>query len=82
VTVGVLPLAPVAVWRLGGFVIFDEVDGDEPQVHLEWLTRPYNVTEPDQVEMCRQAFANLMGASVFGGEARRLIAEAGDDLRD
>ena len=53
VEVGILPLAPVAVWRTAGFVIFDEVEDGEPQVHLEWLTRPYNIFEPDQVEMCR-----------------------------
>jgi transcriptional regulator with XRE-family HTH domain len=79
--VGILPLGPVAVWRLSGFVIFDDVEGDDPQVHLEWLTRPYNITEPEQVEMCRQAFANLLSASVTGDEARRLITAAAADLR-
>jgi hypothetical protein len=77
---GILPLAPVAVWRLGGFVLFDDVDGDDPQVHLEWLTRPYNITEPHQVHTCRVAFANLMDASVAGDEARRLIEAAAADL--
>lgn len=80
VEVGILPLAPVAVWRTAGFVIFDEVGDGEPQVHLEWLTRPYNIFEPDQVETCRQAFANLMGASATGDEARRLIAAAASRL--
>jgi transcriptional regulator with XRE-family HTH domain len=78
--VGILPMRPVAVWRLGGFVIFDEVAGGEPQVHLEWLTRPYNVTAPDQVEMCRVAFANLLSASVEGDQARRLITSAAEGL--
>lgn len=82
VEIGILPLSPVAVWRLSGFVVFDEVEDDEPQVHLEWLTRPFNITEPDQVEMCRQAFANLLGASVTGERARELIAAAAADLRD
>ena len=81
VQVGILPLAPVAVWRMAGFAIFDAVEGGEPQVHLEWLTRPYNIFEPDQVEMCRQAFANLLAASVTGDEARRLIADASSALR-
>jgi transcriptional regulator with XRE-family HTH domain len=82
VVVGILPLAPVAVWRLAGFDIYDEVEGDEPLVHLgSWLTRPYSITEPDQVEMCRQAFANLLGASVTGDEARQLIMDAAADLR-
>jgi transcriptional regulator with XRE-family HTH domain len=81
IVVAILPLAPVAVWRSTGFVIFDEIDDGEPQVHLEWLTRPYNITEPDQVEMCRQAFANLLSASVTGDEVTRLIVAAADTLR-
>ncbi len=81
VEVGILPLAPVAVWRTAGFVIFDEVEDGEPRVHLEWLTRPYNIFEPDQVEMCREAFTNLLSASVMGEEARQLIANAAQYLR-
>jgi transcriptional regulator with XRE-family HTH domain len=80
VEVGILPLGPVAVWRLSGFVIFDDVDGDEAQVHLEWLTRPFNIFEPDQVEMCRQAFSNLLGASVTGARARELIVSAAEEI--
>jgi hypothetical protein len=68
------------VWRLAGFVIYDEVADGDPLVHLEWLTRPYNLTEPDQVEMCRQAFANLLDASVAGDAARQLIADAAHSL--
>jgi transcriptional regulator with XRE-family HTH domain len=81
VDLGILPLAPVAVWRLSGFVIYDEMDDDEPQVHLEWLTRPFSITDAGQLESTRQAFANLMGASATGDEARRLIAAAADGLR-
>ena len=81
VTVGILPLAPVPVWRTAGFVIFDDVEDGEPQVHLEWLTRPYNIFEPEQVEMCRQAFSNLLGASATGEEVRRLITAAATELR-
>ena len=80
VEIGILPLTPVAVWRTAGFVIFDQVEEGEPQVHLEWLTRPYNIFEPDQVEMCRQAFSNLLGASATGIDARRLIGTAAADL--
>jgi transcriptional regulator with XRE-family HTH domain len=81
VTVGILPLAPVPVWRTAGFVIFDDVEDGEPQVHLEWLTRPYNIFEQEQVEMCRQAFSNLLGASATGEEVRRLITAAATELR-
>ncbi len=82
VEVGILPLRPVAVWRTAGFVIFDEVEDGEALVHLEMLTRPYNVSEPEQVEMYRQGFANLLGASVAGEEAQRLITQAARDLRE
>jgi transcriptional regulator with XRE-family HTH domain len=79
--IGILPLAPVAVWRTAGFVIFDDVEGDEAQVHLEWLTRPYNIFEPEQVEMCRQAFSNLLSASATGEEAQAIIERALKSLR-
>jgi hypothetical protein len=54
---------------------------DEPQVHLEWLTRLYNIFEPDQVEMCRQAFSNLLSASVKGEQAEAIIQRALEGLR-
>jgi hypothetical protein len=57
-------------------------DGGEALVHLELLTRPYNVSEPDQVEMYRRGFTNLLAASVTGDEARRLIALAAGDLQE
>jgi transcriptional regulator with XRE-family HTH domain len=82
VEVGVLPLRPVAPWRLAGFDIYDDMKDGEPLVHLgSWLTRPYFIFEPDQVEMCRQAFSNLLGASVTGDEARRLIVAAAEAIR-
>lgn len=80
IEIGILPLSPVAVWRLAGFVLYDEVEDDESIVHLEWLTRPYNVSEPDQVETCRVAFSNLLAASVTDDEARRLISAAAQAL--
>jgi hypothetical protein len=81
IQIAILPMAPVAVWRSTGFVIYDEVDDGDPLVHLEWLTRPYNETEPEAVEMCRQAFANLLSASATGNDARRLISTAAHDLQ-
>ena len=63
-------------------MIFDEVTDGEPQVHLEWLTRPYNITEHDQVETCRQAFGNLLAASGEGDAAREMITRARDSLRE
>ena len=81
VEVGILPMTPVGVWRTAGFVIFDDVEGGDALVHLEWLTRPYNIFERDQVEMCRRAFDNLLAASVKGDDARELITLAARDLR-
>jgi hypothetical protein len=43
------------------------------------LTRPYNVSE--RVDMYRQGFANLLGAS-SPEEAQRLITQAARDLRE
>jgi hypothetical protein len=80
IQLAILPMTPVAVWRSTGFVIYDEVEDGEPLVHIEWLTRPYNETEPAAVEMCRQAFANLLAASVTGDAARQLISAAAHEL--
>jgi hypothetical protein len=74
-------MSPVAVWRSTGFVIYDEVEDGDPLVHIEWLTRPYNESEPEAVETCRRAFTNLLSASVTGNEARRLIGTAAHDLQ-
>lgn len=74
-------MAPAAVWRSTGFVIYDQVEDGDPLVHIEWLTRSYNETEPQAVEMCRQAFTNLLGASVTGNDARRIISAAAHDLQ-
>lgn len=81
IQLAILPIAPVAVWRSTGFVIYDEVEDGDPLVHIEWLTRPYNETEPAAVEMCRKAFTNLLGASVTGDDARRLISAAARELQ-
>jgi transcriptional regulator with XRE-family HTH domain len=81
IELGILPMSPVAVWRSTGFVLYDEVEDGDPLVHIEWLTRPYNESEPEAVEMCRRAFTNLLGASVTGNDARRLIGAAAHDLQ-
>lgn len=80
IEVGILPLAPLDKWRLAGFVIFDQVEGDEPSVHLEWLTRPFNITDPGQVEECRVAFGNLLAASLTGADAEAVIQQVLRDL--
>jgi hypothetical protein len=81
VEIGVLPLRPTAPWRLAGFDIYDDMKDGEPLVHLgSWLTRPYFISEPDQLEMCWVAFANLMNAAVTGEQARALVASVAAEL--
>lgn len=82
VELGILPLQPSPTWRLAGFVIYDNVEDGQPQVHLEWLTRPYDIFDPQQIEMCRQAFTNMLTESVTGNQARDLIASAVADLHN
>jgi transcriptional regulator with XRE-family HTH domain len=77
----ILPMAPPLVWRTGGFVLFDELGDEDPFVHLELLTRPVNIDEPDQVGTYRQAFADLLGASAEGEHARTLLAQVSEDTR-
>jgi transcriptional regulator with XRE-family HTH domain len=81
IQLAILPMSPVAVWRSTGFVIYDDVEDGDPLVHIEWLTRPYNETEPEAVETCRQAFTNLLSASATGNDAQRLISAAAHDLQ-
>jgi len=81
VQIGILPLRPTAPWRLAGFDIYDDIKDGEPLVHLDWLTRPYSIFEPDQVEMCRVAFSNLLHASAMGDEAQAIIRRVLESLR-
>ena len=62
-----------AVQRPHGLDLGEVVDPD-------WLTRPHNIFEPDQVKMYRQAFRNLLGASAAWAEAWRLMATAAESL--
>jgi hypothetical protein len=36
----------------------------------------FDITEPDAVDFCRQAFENLLAAAVFGDQARQLVESA------
>lgn len=77
----ILPMAPPLVWRTGGFVLFDELGDEDPFVHLELLTRPVNIDEPDQVGKYQKAFADLLGASAEGKHAKTLLTQVGEDMR-
>jgi transcriptional regulator with XRE-family HTH domain len=81
VDVRILPMARTSVWRTSGFVIFDRLGDQDPFVHLELLTRPINIDEPDQVATFERVFANLREASVAGEDARTLLGHVIDDMR-
>jgi transcriptional regulator with XRE-family HTH domain len=82
VELGILPLQPCPTWRLSGFVIYDNVEDGQPQVHLEWLTRPFDIFDPQQIQTCRQAFSNMLAESATGNHARDLITATAADLRN
>ncbi len=69
------------VWRTGGFVLFDKIGDLDPRVHLELLTRPINIEEPDQVAFYRRAFAKLLDASLAADGARDLLERVIEDFR-
>lgn len=77
----ILPMAPTLVWRADGFVLYEDIEESEPFVHLELLTRPLNIEEPEQVDFYRKVFANLLDASLSGDDARDLLNRAIEDMR-
>lgn len=78
----IAPLAGTRVWRTGGFVLFDELDGLQPLVHLELLTRPLTIEEQDQVDFYRQVFEGLFHASLPNKQAEHLIQRVINDFRE
>lgn len=77
----ILPMRPRPVWRTGGFVLFDKIEDGEPFVHLELLTKPVNIEEPDQVDLYQRVFANLLDAALAGDAARELLGCVIEDMR-
>lgn len=75
VTLGIIPLGTEVpdVWCDHSFNV---LDGPEPVVHVETLTAPVNITDPDDVEAYRDVFRHLQAVSVTGADAREVIAEA------
>lgn len=84
VTLGVLPLdTDLATWGTHQFNLFDDRAGDEPAlVHVELLTAGMNVTQPDDVEQYRAAFARLLDASVTGDRVEEVVRAAEDAALD
>lgn len=71
----ILPLTAAPVWRTSGFVLFENLPGAEPFVHIELLTRPINIDEPTQVDTYRRAFLRLQQASTTGDQTEEMITQ-------
>lgn len=68
-------LTAAPVWRTSGFVLFENLPGAEPFVHIELLTRPINIDEPTQVDTYRRAFLRLQQASTTGDQTEEMITQ-------
>lgn len=79
VTLGIIPLGTEVpgVWCDHSFNI---LDGPDPVVHVETLTAPVNVTDPDDVDAYRDVFRRLQAVTVTGEDARTVITEASRSL--
>jgi transcriptional regulator with XRE-family HTH domain len=78
----IMPMVPSPVWRTGGFILFEDLDGEDPPfVHVELLTRPVNIEDTTGVETYQAAFANLLNGAASGEDARALLARIADDYR-
>ena len=78
----ILPMAPNPFWRLGGFVLYEDLSDDRPPlVHLELLSGPLNVDDPEQVGMYQRVFGNLFDGADEGEAAEELLANAAHDIR-
>lgn len=77
VSLGVLPARPDrdAAWPVEGFWMFDDV-----QVNVELVSGHLTVTQPGEVAMYAQVFAELAERAVYGTAARSLITAAIDAL--
>jgi transcriptional regulator with XRE-family HTH domain len=76
-----LPMESNPYWRLGGFVLFEDFDDRPPLVHLELLSGPINVDDPDQVGMYQRVFGKLFDGAASGDAAKALLARVIEDMR-
>lgn len=81
VDIRILPMTPNPLWRLGGFVLYEDLGEDPPLVHLELLSGPLNLEEPDQVDLYRRVFANLYDAALAGNAAKSLLLRVVAEMR-
>jgi hypothetical protein len=73
VVLGVIPARPDRdrAWPVEGFWMFDE-----EQVAVELVSGHLTVTQPREIAMYAQVFAELSELAVYGKAARRMISEA------
>ncbi|MFE3886868.1 helix-turn-helix domain-containing protein [Streptomyces lydicus] len=76
VSMGVVPMAPDRErWPAEGFWIYDAA-----QVNVELISGYLTITQPGEVAIYAQTFAELADLAVYGAAARTLIASAMDAL--
>ncbi|UGQ15217.1 helix-turn-helix domain-containing protein [Yinghuangia sp. ASG 101] len=76
VSLGVVPMRPDRErWPAEGFWLYDSA-----QVNVELVSGYLTITQPSEVAMYAQTFAELSALAVFGLSARALIAAAADAL--
>ncbi|SCE42485.1 helix-turn-helix transcriptional regulator [Streptomyces sp. DvalAA-19] len=72
VSMGVVPMAPDRErWPAEGFWIYDAA-----QVNVELISGYLTITQPGEVAMYAEAFAELAALAVYGSSARALITAA------
>ncbi|MFD5507262.1 helix-turn-helix domain-containing protein [Streptomyces sp. NPDC059761] len=76
VSLGVVPMAPDRQrWPAEGFWIYDTT-----QVNVELVSGYLTITQPSEVAMYADTFAELAGLAVYGAPARSLITSVMDSL--
>lgn len=76
VSLGVVPMRPDRHrWPAEGFWIYDVA-----QVNVELVSGYLTITQPSEIELYAQTFAELAELAVYGPEARALITAAIDSL--
>ncbi|MEU2434020.1 helix-turn-helix transcriptional regulator [Streptomyces sp. NPDC007861] len=76
VSMGVVPMRPDrARWPVEGFWLYDAA-----QVNVELVSGYLTITQPSEVAMYAETFAELAELAVYGADARALITAAMDAL--
>ncbi|MEU0423896.1 helix-turn-helix transcriptional regulator [Streptomyces canus] len=76
VSLGVVPMGPDRErWPAEGFWIYDAA-----QVNVELISGYLTITQPSEIAMYAETFAELAALAVYGADARALITSAMDAL--